>query len=542
VSGGPSIWIAGLCGSVLANAAIVAVLAVAMRPEQVTQQQSPQTELDVQAVQLKRDHAAEQTPAPESAIAARPDSPMMDPGRIPRSEAVPGSSRPDRVSARPPPRDPLSATRPSAPAQVPADAASTRLESLTTWAVMAAERPLSANPVRAAQVLSTDALPNELPEDIDLAPAKVRPAMLDAAPKLSLPAPEGTSRPVPIRENAAQDMQTSLAQIDLPDAGTLDRVPIQPAALGSSEKSAMPLPEVSGAPVALSLETAASEPAPPAPKNATRMKAALAFSGAARGEIDPVSLAAFQSFVRPGDMPEQGGGVRDAVSELLAQVPCSRLQVEFDPQTTSLQVKGHIPEDGLRTPILRALQLQMGDDINVSDNILILPRPQCGALSGISEVGLPQSTDQITNPMLIGADTHVRELDFVKDDRLFFDLTAPDYGSYVYVDYFDADGNVLHLSPNAHVPLRKMAAKSVFRVGARTPEGDGLQILIGPPYGQEIAAAFAASVPLHDGSRPLIEPAAPYLDWLKSQVAKARAEHPDFKGEWVYFFVRTSER
>jgi hypothetical protein len=63
---------------------------------------------------------------------------------------------------------------------------------------------------------------------------------------------------------------------------------------------------------------------------------------------------------------------------------------------------------------------------------------------------------------------------------------------------------------------------------------------VGPPYGQEIAAAFAASAPLYDGVRPTLEPAVPYLDWLRERVRAVRAGQPDFKGEWVYFFVATS--
>lgn len=47
-------------------------------------------------------------------------------------------------------------------------------------------------------------------------------------------------------------------------------------------------------------------------------------------------------------------------------------------------------------------------------------------------------------------------------------------------------------------------------------------------------------MPLYAGTRPLVEPAAPYLAWLKQQVRAARAEHADFKGEWVYFFVTTA--
>ena len=211
-------------------------------------------------------------------------------------------------------------------------------------------------------------------------------------------------------------------------------------------------------------------------------------------------------------------------------------------KTATLNVNGHIPEGDLRAPVLAALQDQMGADITVSDNILILPRPQCGALSGIGNVGLPQSTDQITNPLLIGEDTHARVLDFVKNDRLFFDITAPDYAAYIYVDFFDAGGNVLHLAPNDQVPLTRANPKTAMRVGTQS-EGDiGLQIYIGPPYGQEIAVAFAASEPLYEGLRPIIEPAAPYLEYLKSRVALARETYPDFKGEWVYFFITTAEK
>jgi hypothetical protein len=285
-----------------------------------------------------------------------------------------------------------------------------------------------------------------------------------------------------------------------------------------------------------------ADPTPAAAPDAERMVAALAFAGDDAGNADPLSLAAFQSFVRPGDPTAAGGALRDGVAGLLAQVPCSRLQVAFDPETATLSVNGHIPEGDLRAPVLAALQARMGADITVSDNMLILPRPQCGALAGIASVGLAQSTDQITNPLLIGENTQARVLDFVKNDRLHFDLVAPDYDAYIYVDYFDAGGNVLHLIPNDSVAITLSPAGGTLRVGTESDADAGLRIFIGPPYGQEIAVAFAASAPLYEGTRPLIEPAAPYLDWLKGRVAQARANDPGFKGEWVYFFVTTAEK
>ncbi|MEP0153034.1 MAG: DUF4384 domain-containing protein, partial [Pseudophaeobacter sp.] len=278
------------------------------------------------------------------------------------------------------------------------------------------------------------------------------------------------------------------------------------------------------------------------PSQSEAITAALAFQGDGTKDLDPASIAAFQSFTRPGDPGSQAADLRDGLAGLLGAVPCSRLQVIFDPDTATLELRGHLPEDGLRQPVLAALQAQMGRDIALSDKMRLLPRPQCGALSGISTVGLPQSTDQITNPLLLGADAQARVLSYSDGEQLYFDLTAPDYPAYLYVDYFDAAGDVIHLSPNAQIPLILAEPKSAQRVGAKTPKDTGLQITVGPPYGQEIAVAFAASSPLYDGLRPLSEPAAAYLDFLRRKVAEKRDQDIDFKGEWVYFLIETQAK
>jgi hypothetical protein len=348
------------------------------------------------------------------------------------------------------------------------------------------------------------------------------PNELDA---MEVRASERSSEPVP---PARPLPQPALAAVAPPQSAAQLAPQFTPAA-----RSKQPSLSVSRTEPDLMQATAVVQAAEP-------ITAALAFSGEASGQIDPKSLAAFQSFMRPDDIGIQDETLRDGIGALLSGVPCSRLQVSFDPDSATLLVKGHVPDDDLRAPVLAALAAQMGADIAVSDSIMILPRPQCGALTGIANVGLPQSTDQNTNPRLIGVDTQAKVLTFVKDDRLFFDLTAPDYDAYVYVDYFDAGGDVLHLVPNEQVSMRIVPAKTQFRVGARDESDTGLQIFVGPPYGQEIVVAFAASTSLFEGTRPLVEPAADYLTWLKERVANAREKDPGFKGEWVYFLVVTA--
>ena len=269
--------------------------------------------------------------------------------------------------------------------------------------------------------------------------------------------------------------------------------------------------------------------------------AALAFSGVADSELDETALATIEFFMAAGDASSRAIQSRDALQGLLASVPCARLQAEFNPDTGSIDLHGHVPDAGLRTPLIEALKAQIGAGITINDAMLILPRPQCGALSGIATVGLPQSTDQFTNRRLLGADTQTRSYDYGSGAQLVLDLAAPDYDAFIYVDFFDADGQVIHLAPNDRVPLRLRKAGSTVQVGTEAAGEPYLDITIGPPYGQEIAAAFAASRRLYDGVRPMREPAVEYLDWLGQQVTRVRAQDPGFKGEWVYFFISTHE-
>ena len=59
---------------------------------------------------------------------------------------------------------------------------------------------------------------------------------------------------------------------------------------------------------------------------------------------------------------------------------------------------------------------------------------------------------------------------------------------------------------------------------------------------QDVAIVLGATRPLYDRLRPLAEDAAGYLAWLRGRIDELRAEDPDFRGEWVYLFVRTGPR
>ncbi|MCR8723318.1 DUF4384 domain-containing protein [Frigidibacter sp. ROC022] len=584
--------------SALLHAGVAGLLLLVYAPKLVEPQTPPQSRMTVEAYQVDRSEAAEARPETEAAAEDRPQGALAEQGAVPQSRAEPAALSPEAAAAETPAAEAVAAAEPEAAALAPAEAApeavrpappaadraeaaapeATRAEAASpapeqaeaaapeaAAARVEAPRAEAAAPVPAAaapaaveapeaEAVAAAAPPAEAAAPVaartDPVAASATPAPVVVAAVVASPAPVAATPAVPAPAPAAEIAAPVLAAA-APEAPALapaaPATEAAPAAPPPADAAPATPPQAQDAPAAAPQTDAApdrtqgaSEPLPDTPPPAEKGKATLAPVGP-DGELDPKSLEAIQAFMQPGDAAAAASEVRDGIEGLLASVPCARLQVEFDPDTGTLALRGHIPEEGLQAPVLAALQAQIGEGIPVEADLRILPRPQCGALSGIADVGLPQSTDQTSNPRIVGDDSYAREFSYKGGDRLTFDLNAPDYDAYVYVDYFDAGGNVIHLIPNDRIALSLTPAKTPLDVGQKREGQPYLDITIGPPYGQEIAVAFAASVPLYDGLRPFVEPADAYLAELKQRVAEARAADPSFKGEWVYFFISTSE-
>jgi hypothetical protein len=570
----PARWITGLAASALLHGAGLAALALTTRPDPVPEQDMPRARFAVEAAEVARSRANPGTPQGTPAQEADAATAPARQGAVPQSRAqstapaadvlAPAASGTPTLAASAAPGTTLPAAAPksaplaplAAPAALPAD--NVRSAPLATVApVFSSAFPIQPEARPAAA---------EVPAAAPLATARLPAATLTATP--------GDALALTAAAPLSQDVAAGIADVaalasNTPQAETLPATSAQTPALASARPRAetlasatpeaeqtaprpadstnAPPADTAGTPTAVMpapAETATlaapdSTAATPRPLPAQRGRAELAFSGAGDMAVGPASLAAIAAFSRASDLDAAASQLRDGIEGLLAAVPCARLQTEFDPATGTLALRGHIPEETLRAPLLAALQEQLGGAIAVTDSLLVLPRPQCGALAGIAAAGLPQSTDQLDNPAVIGADGFARTYSFAANERLDFDLTAPDYDAYLYFDYFTADGSVLHLVPNHTVPLVPSPAQSTLSVGRADGDRPFLELTVAPPFGQEIAAVFAASTPLYEGLRPMQEPAAPYLAFLKDRIARARAEDPGFKGEWVYYFITT---
>lgn len=420
---------------------------------------------------------------------------------------------------------------PSAPALSAAERAGTRVAgsepaSQSLAAAAAASEPAvaataDARPIGAAQ-----------PRAPQIGAARPQGRKLATAAAKSTPAPARPAAAAPTPA-AAPDLQVAAAKAPEPER----------AAAPSPRGRVAPPREARGtAPRRFAAASLATRPPGRPPRDlAVIARAGLAWSGGAGAAFDAVSLATVQSFMAPRrtrDSAAHTGDVRDGISSFLAGFGCSRLQAAFVPETGALEIRGHVPENAMRGAVEAELQGMIGEAIPVGNDLAVLPAPQCSVLSGIEALGLPQSTDQVDDPLVVGQAAQARTFAIAGGSQLQLDLGGADYPAYVYVDYFDGAGNVLHLIPNPYVPLREIAAEAPLRIGAGNPDFENLALTVEPPYGRDIAVAFASSEPLYEGLRPVVEPAEEYLAWLRDRVAEA-SQSPDYRGEWVYFFVDT---
>ena len=540
------LWAAGLAASLGAHAALFAFLALATEPDpliaepaqsgkiKMTSYEVPQSKAapldakgDAQSTEAAQGQALGQGPVRSESAEARPLPQSVQPAAVPPSEhpsaitpentaiaeihdetvveasSATGTPTPAlraegaQAKATPPPSEPLASAAP--PPVTPAAALSGTQISATPTAepAQSALRP-TATPLKAAQA-------TPLPATL-LASASAN------ATAIGPTAPNAGAVP------ASSLITEASAQISADGIATAAKAP-----------TAQPVP--SRAPDAPLAEEA--------PLNAPTISAATGWSGDTT--FDPTSLAAIQSFMQPLDTRQRADTPRDAISQLLASVPCARLAATFIPETGTLELRGHIPDDTLREPILTAIRQQLGESIPVGGSMIVLPSPQCDVLSRLENLGLPQSTKQANDPKELGAVTQLTTFDYAEGERVIIRMKSYDFPAYVYVDFFDVDGNVLHLRPNQWEPLQYYEPGANITVGDDGSGQPAIQLIVRPPFGRELAVAYASSEPIYEGLRDTIEPAEPYLAYLRSRIAELKSEHADYKGDWIYMFVETHE-
>jgi C1A family cysteine protease len=118
-------------------------------------------------------------------------------------------------------------------------------------------------------------------------------------------------------------------------------------------------------------------------------------------------------------------------------------------------------------------------------HVSIRPWPQCEALLTLE--------DALRNPRGMYIAQNPNKSPLIRGDHMVFNVQSPDYPSYFYVAYLQADGSAAHLlRPNGAATT---APRTQFHLGDMpgTP-----RFKVGPPFGHEMVIALASDRPLQD--------------------------------------------
>ncbi|RDK06019.1 serine/threonine-protein kinase [Cupriavidus lacunae] len=198
------------------------------------------------------------------------------------------------------------------------------------------------------------------------------------------------------------------------------------------------------------------------------------------------------------------------VGKLLAAVPCSLLTATQQGQT--LHVRGFLAEsvgaarlreqlNGL--PGAKALKSMALDTQPLAADKCDVATMIAPYWSGNRQGGTASSL------RLRGQGTQLTE-----GSPMVLDLRTPAQDSYVYVDYFAADGKVAHMVPSTHIPANQAPS------GYSATIGDSGDWVVSAPFGTELVVLLTTPAPLFVGRRAEVESRQDYLRALEKPLAQ----------------------
>lgn len=345
----------------------------------------------------------------------------------------------------------------------------------------------------------------------------------------TLPAPDphspGPSSDIPRQLTALSDTgQQALSRPSSPpdtsQAPAADET-LAPAPLATEPTFAKETPSVSRQPIATPGDIAAALPSPP--EEARSSAERPAFSSAASSVA-----ASSEADLQPSDPHAE---LRRALSGL----ECARVSAAFDVLAGSVVLTGHArSDDDRRVVAKRAASLTGVQHVDAS-GLVVMGDPYCRVLGFLDRPELQKSKDQ-RHDLLSAAGTNRPEVLTLEGGKpLTLTIGAPEFDSYLYVDYFSNDGTVTHLLPTDRLD-NILEANAAFNLGAG---GRGRRPVAYPPYGLDMVVVLAASKQIIGQPRPVQEEAASYLGALSERIQALHAAGVRVKYEYAYYLVAT---
>jgi type IV/VI secretion system ImpK/VasF family protein len=218
-----------------------------------------------------------------------------------------------------------------------------------------------------------------------------------------------------------------------------------------------------------------------------------------------------------------------AIQQRLAQQPCARVSVGV--QAGVVELGGRLASASQGADIRKIVESVKGVT-QIKEKFDIIPRPFCAVLDllePIKKQAEDRGIDLVTSLNKAGNLPDYYD----KESLLIRGKTPTQFDSYVYVDYYSADGMVGHLLPNLKETTNRLGANGSLAVGH--PDGPQPLLISAQPPGLELITVIASKTPLFSGLRNN-EPAESYLKELSQALSK---ENVKLDVTATFHFIRT---
>ena len=195
--------------------------------------------------------------------------------------------------------------------------------------------------------------------------------------------------------------------------------------------------------------------------------------------------------------------VQSKLAKSIQGMQCAAVKVESVKGV--LQLSGFVGNETDASTI-RDLLSQVGD--RAKSNVQLRPWPHC---EGLITLAKPLAENAQLN-----IDSNKKIL--VEGDKLRLDIKSPNYPSYIYVSYLQADGQVVHLHRYSDQGNKPIPANSSLVLG-----GKGEYVVSGPTFGPESVFVVASALPLLSLDRPQFETEREYLTQFRLAILAHQA-------------------